>query len=778
MSTNNNNGMTDEQIKYINYDGLNDTKLIACAGSGKTKCIIARIDRCMSNINEVSSDKLFGTSVRGIQYNKENIIMLTFSRFTRDDFLTKTKKYDATNIDPSQIKTIDSFAKTLIDVNNEIDVSLLSYTLMKYLEDTSIDDLQKNTKLTNIKSIYIDEAQDLNETQYNIFVLLKQKLGIILNFVGDPNQNIYQFRSSSDKYFIEFVANEFELTWNFRSKEPIINFSKWLRPNGLSAIGSKMGSSDILPNIIFHKNDYELETMLIDIIKYAKKHGIDLSDMAILAPTRGKMRGYGKSHGLCLISNILYKSKIKFKQFYEEATDEINNSITYEPVKGHINVLTYMGSKGLEWKYVILIDADTCLINKRSFNANKHKHDQYLLYVSCSRAKENMVIFSKYNMRNGEPEFKLNTWFSKVPKNTYKMDERFKDYVKFQNVAPYDLSVSEKRITKIIDNMDERTLYDLSYVCQYGNGSPIKKKVTKIYDKHFNDVLSETKLEQYSNIFLGRYVDELFCLYYLMKCCKERRKYIDIENIINSKFIVTDISAVVLEWLNINRAIVTWEYFDKERENLDQNIKNVIESKFSREKEILEHTIVNDSYFKSFILSNKDNIKKNYDKYMSCNDVYKMRKYLFYIIVLVHSLETQHYFHVMNGGKKFKNTYKQFTKLFEQIYQYVQSTEINFVNHHVYISEWEFIGEIDLIEQTDTQSIIWEIKCTSDITLKHVLQVLMYNIMYHKLTINIVPSIDINFINILKGEIISISLELNQEKVLKILDAFITTTNK
>ena len=32
---------------------------------------------------------------------------------------------------------------------------------------------------------------------------------------------------------------------------------------------------------------------------------------AILSPTRGRMRGYGNSHGLCLISNILYKAGIK-----------------------------------------------------------------------------------------------------------------------------------------------------------------------------------------------------------------------------------------------------------------------------------------------------------------------------------------------------------------------------------------------------------------------------------------------------------------------------------
>ena len=94
---------------------------------------------------------------------------------------------------------------------------------------------------------------------------------------------------------------------------------------------------------------------------------IEESDIAILSPTRGRMRGYGKSHGLCFISNVLYSAGFKFKQFYEESTDEISGQVKYKPRKGYINLLTYMGSKGLEWKYVILIDANNLLLNIYTF---------------------------------------------------------------------------------------------------------------------------------------------------------------------------------------------------------------------------------------------------------------------------------------------------------------------------------------------------------------------------------------------------------------------------
>jgi hypothetical protein len=746
---------TEEQKLYINYEGYEDTKLIACAGSGKTKCIISRIDK----------------SIGLCMFKDYNILMLTFSRFTKDDFLTKIKKYNAVNIQEKYISTIDSFAKTIIDDNNEIDVSLLSYRFMKYLEYTPKTQLKKHKKLNKIKAIYIDEAQDLNETQYKIFILLKEKLGIILNFVGDPNQNIYQFRASSDKYFVEFKAKIFYLTYNFRSHESIIYFSKFLRPNNNTNIVCALGENNTKPVIIFHENDFDLEILLTKILQNALDTGIDLSDIAILSPTRGRMRGYGNSHGLCLISNILYKAGIKFLQFYEESTDEINN-ISYKPQQGHINVLTFMGSKGLEWKYVILIDVDTCLINKRIFNDEKHKNDQFLLYVACSRAIDNMVIFSRYKMKNGEPDFRLNKWFSLIPKNAYHIDTKFKNILNFKDIRTYDLGLQEFRITKIIDKMNESTLDNVATLCNYGNGiSTCVKEITKIYSKDF------VELEQFSNIFLGKYVENLFYAYFCIHHAKPKKHYLDIENIINIKYIITDIPSQVAEWYYNNRNQLTWEYFDQNT-TLSIQIKEIVNKKFSRECKLGEHTIVNDGYFKSFILSKTNSIKKNYEKYLTCTDCNIIKEYLFEIIIMEHSLDTQHYFHVKNKGMKFKFILTKFNELFDNMNTYIKTLPLNFINHNILIKQWDLIGEIDLLEKKNNKNIIWEIKCTKEITLKNVLQVLMYNLMNDLELVNTEQDkqIDLNFINILKGQIIIIKIMLSQESILKIIDIFMKTS--
>jgi superfamily I DNA/RNA helicase len=154
---------TEEQLKYINNLSINDTKLLACAGSGKTRCIIGRIMYLIQN-NLLKANE---------------ILTLTFSRFTQQDFIHRLDQIDKDTIfNRDNVSTIDAFAKKIIDQNHKIDVSLLSYKFMKYLLNTSEEELKQNTDLNKYRCVFIDEAQDLNPTQYSILMSLIQLLKI------------------------------------------------------------------------------------------------------------------------------------------------------------------------------------------------------------------------------------------------------------------------------------------------------------------------------------------------------------------------------------------------------------------------------------------------------------------------------------------------------------------------------------------------------------------------------------------------------------------------
>jgi hypothetical protein len=737
---------TQEQLDYINFDQLVDTKLIATAGSGKTFTIIQRMKHLIEN--EI--------------LNSDNILMLTFSRFTRDDFINRIRKHSVTCINENHIKTIDSFAKSIIDPNNEVDVSILSYKFMKYLENTSAKDIRKNKNISSIKSIFVDEAQDLNETQFLILHYLKKKNKTVINLIGDPNQNIYQFRSSSDKYLNEFNAKTFYLTRNFRSHQEIVNFSKHLRPEKTINVSCHLGKAKSLPVSVFYEDEADLEFNLIKLLKTVMEARIDLSDFAILAPTRGRMRSNGRSNGLCFITNILFKNGIKFKQFYEESSDELTGNISYQPTKGHINVLTYMGSKGLEWKYTIIIDAETCLINKRNFTKEIHKHDQYLLYVACSRAIKNLFIFSRcyLNKKIDKYTFCLNPWFSLIPEKYYICDERYQKYFEFSQVEEKIINIKENRVYKLIDQCSEEDLFNLAKLCEYGIED--SKSVKETFNVYTSDEFNQSI---HVSSFASKYIKELFISYFNISHDLPHKRYSEIESIINLNLVMSNLSQNFLYWFFKNRYDLTWEKFDREKSTYSKEIVETIEKYFKREKELGEHLIAPDCYFKSFILSEVTFLKDVYNSYLECKDIIEIRNYLFIIIVYIYSLETQHYYHIKNEGSKFSYVLDdQYTDIYNKMYLFVQKkiVTVNKFNVAIPKNKYELQGGIDFI---DDKMDIWEIKCScnSNIGLKDIVKQTVYSVLHRNLDES--SDIKLNFINIVHGIVTQIKLKLTKEKI-------------
>ncbi len=76
--------------------------------------------------------------------------------------------------------------------------------------------------------IFIDEYQDLNLSQYELVKLLAQKSCLLV--IGDPDQSIYSFRGSDNKYFKRFTkeypeCEQIFLDQNYRSTQTILDAS-------------------------------------------------------------------------------------------------------------------------------------------------------------------------------------------------------------------------------------------------------------------------------------------------------------------------------------------------------------------------------------------------------------------------------------------------------------------------------------------------------------------------------------------------------------------------
>jgi DNA helicase-2/ATP-dependent DNA helicase PcrA len=83
--------------------------------------------------------------------------------------------------------------------------------------------------------VCIDEAQDLNEAQYAVIRALCGSEFNNVMMVGDPNQSIYGFTTSSPQYMSdfqrEFGATKIALDENFRSSKVVVDIAHALEPS-------------------------------------------------------------------------------------------------------------------------------------------------------------------------------------------------------------------------------------------------------------------------------------------------------------------------------------------------------------------------------------------------------------------------------------------------------------------------------------------------------------------------------------------------------------------
>lgn len=108
--------------------------------------------------------------------------------------------------------------KRLKNVVDFSDIELMTLELLR--DDSMAEQLRKN-----IAMIIVDEFQDSNEIQYEIFRRLSRNEENMF-FVGDAKQSIYRFRGADPRVFVRLLDDEkYEkilLNRNFRSSAPVI----------------------------------------------------------------------------------------------------------------------------------------------------------------------------------------------------------------------------------------------------------------------------------------------------------------------------------------------------------------------------------------------------------------------------------------------------------------------------------------------------------------------------------------------------------------------------
>lgn len=180
----------------------------------------------------------------------------------------------------------DLFAQNALDFD---DILFYSYKILS--ENPNV------VKMYNkiYKYFFVDEAQDLNYSQYMVIkTLCDPELNPNIMMVGDENQSIYAFNgSNSDIMIKDFVKDYspqiFELYENFRSAKSIVKYA-----NKLEQTESETNFYYDGELKFYSFETRELESLwVVDNIKYLINkghndidHKLDFSDFAIIARNR------------------------------------------------------------------------------------------------------------------------------------------------------------------------------------------------------------------------------------------------------------------------------------------------------------------------------------------------------------------------------------------------------------------------------------------------------------------------------------------------------------
>lgn len=612
-----------EQLEYIEDLCLDDSKLIATAGSGKTFSIIARVCNMLEN---------------NIFQPKE-VFVLTFSRQARNDFVKKVKNMRAHLIERDNIRTIDSFAKHIIDPTNIIDMSILSYTLKEYLRDTDYETLKATRGLEDIKILFVDEAQDLNHTQYEIILLLKKRLNIKVQFVGDPNQNIFQFRGGCDKYLVEYPCEKvYKLTKNYRSFKHLIEFSSQLQKYNQDVSWHNVSGRENAQTIIYgYQNNSDYEFLLSSLMNKLKQK-IPLHKIAILAPTKGYLSKNGYHRGLCYIANLLHDLDIPVQMLYDDMSEkQMEGGRSCELREGHVTLMTYTASKGLEWDYVILVDANAYLISKRNYTKERFQDEQYLLYVATTRAKKGMYIFTKNN--------EANPWFDKAHEDSYKVINPDSFFIKPSDaiVYPEHIPNDNDTIPFVVFSLEEDDLFKIN--------SLLKTYVT---DTHvFTDSVMK-KVESNKMRFVQTLLRLIFQFAYAEYNGLEKPTIQRVESLMNSSNVIFCEKTYITYWFENNKEF-GWDKYNSGK--VPETVKKFVSENIPQSKDMDAYTLVSDKFYNSYILVNRNNIMRHYNHYLDMRvDDTQFLDTLLYLSCLEYAIITMHYFYI----KDYKDIFGMF----------------------------------------------------------------------------------------------------------------------
>ena len=395
--------LNDEQARIVRQPPTQNLRILASAGSGKTTTLTARIAHLLTSAGAKPSE----------------IILLTF---THNAAAVMSQRLEAL-VGPQRILCGTFHALSQQILRKEYPEALEDLYHVDELPLKALDFLKTAagaTWIQTLKWLFIDEFQDINDTQYNFIKALHHAASTI-TIVGDDAQNIYSWRGSCVDYILNFHKRfaevaDFQLATNYRSTAAIVAVA-----NSIMRYIPTLDHKELM-SAAPHAEQGERPA-----VHYFARTSEERDWVCETA-----FRSVGSTVILSKFNSVLYAYeaallklgvRVRFVQGEEsQAAEVVGQAKT-------IYLSTFHGSKGLEWDHVFLVR-----MNDEVFPQQKDEdgilQERRLFYVAVTRARKTLTLSYSRNSKSlsrfvreihrplllwkGLPNFELSTLSSEI----------------------------------------------------------------------------------------------------------------------------------------------------------------------------------------------------------------------------------------------------------------------------------------------------------------------------------------------------------------------------
>ena len=409
--------LNEEQYKVVTSPRLENQRILASAGSGKTTTITARIAYLIEEYN----------------IDPSCILLVTFSRAAAQEMIHRVHRLIGPV--PMYAGTFHGLSAQILRemapkmVADQPFIDELPYRLVKWLET---DRAKKWVK--RFQTIIVDEFQDINDIQWQLLQGFYHEWST-MTIVGDDAQNIYTWRGSSVDYILNFDkyiprVKDYQLCMNYRSTEAIVTAANSIMrfiptlPFKEKMIAHAHGGRKPEVHFFFRSSD-EFDWIVNSLERLLKQFtgpGTPNFTFAVLSRY---------NHDLFRIEERLHQKNIPYHlctNYDPERSKVVDKKIT---------LATIHASKGLEWDIVFFMNLHDDMFPSRKSD-EEIVCERRLFYVAITRAKKGLY------MTYSRQERSLCRFVREIPR----------PFLRFHNVTSFKLSTNEAAAAMLsIDDM-------------------------------------------------------------------------------------------------------------------------------------------------------------------------------------------------------------------------------------------------------------------------------------------------------------------------------------